>query len=290
MARQDERPIARFALSLPAGAIYFGLFLLPLAVLFIESLRPFEPGFVGGRPDAGFTLENYAGLLSGSFSAALATTLRIGLLASLASVILALPLAHVCARSSSARLTAFLIGLFVLLMFLGVLVRAYALQLTLGAVGPMRPVLLSLGIVPTSRAYVEFVVGAGLLHYILPMSVLTLIGPLRSIHPNLHESAQSLGASAWMAHATITLPLSAPGILTAFLFSFTFSLSAFVIPMILGSGRVNFVSSLVYTRFSEIANYPSGAAISIGLLVLALAIVALLSVLARRWTSLRLHV
>jgi putative spermidine/putrescine transport system permease protein len=281
--------MAPYLLSLPAAAIYLGLFVLPLAVLFVESLRPFEPGFVGGRPDAGLTLENYAGLLSGSFSAALTTTLRIGFLASVTGIILALPLAHVCARGSHARLITLLIGFFVLLMFLGVLIRAYALQLTLGAVGPLRPVLLSLGIAPTSKGYIEFIVGAGLLHYILPLCVLTLVGPLRSVHPSLHESAQSLGASSWMAHATVTLPLCAPGILTAFLFSFTFSLSAFVIPMILGSGRVNFVSSLVYTRFSEIANYPSGAAISVGLLVLALATVALLSALVRRWTSVRLH-
>lgn len=281
--------VARLALSVPAAAIYLGLFTLPLAVLFVESLRPFVPGFIGGSRDAGLTLSNYQNLLSGAFSAALATTLKLGLAASLAGVALALPLAHICARSNSRRVETMLIGFLILLMFLGVLVRAYALQLFLGSVGPLRPLLNVLGIATTNRAYIEFTVCAGLLHYVLPMSVLTLIGSLRSIHSSLHECAQSLGASAWMAHATITLPLCAPAILTAFLFSFTFSLSAFVIPMILGSGRVNFVSTLVYTRFSEIANYPSGAAISISLLALSLTAVAVLSTAVRRWTSLRSH-
>ena len=81
---------------------------------------------------------------------------------------------------------------------------------------------------------------------------------------------------------TITLPLCAPGLLAAFLFAFTFSISAFVIPMILGKGRVQFISNLIYNRFSEIADYPSGAAISIVLFIVALATVYLMSRAANR--------
>ena len=47
--------------------------------------------------------------------------------------------------------------------------------------------------------------------------------------------------------------------------------------MILGKGRVLFISNLIYNRFSEIADYPSGAAISIVLFVVALTIVYLTS-------------
>ena len=76
------------------------------------------------------------------------------------------------------------------------------------------------------------------------------------------------------------------GLLAAFLFAFTFSISAFVIPMILGKGRVLFVSNLIYTRFSEIADYHSGAAISIVLFVVALSVVYVLSrQIAKRWNG-----
>jgi ABC-type spermidine/putrescine transport system permease subunit I len=74
--------------------------------------------------------------------------------------------------------------------------------------------------------------------------------------------------------------------LAAFLFAFTFSISAFVIPMILGKGRVLFVSNLVYNRFSEIADYPSGAAVSIVLFSVALAMVYVLSSQINRRLSL----
>ncbi len=275
--------------ALPVTAIYAALFVLPLAVLWVESVRTFEPGYVGARPDAALTAQNYLDLLSGAFADTLLTTLRIGLLASLAGVALALPLAYLCARNLRAGLAKGLLALFVLLMFLGVLVRTYALQLMLGSVGPLRPLLLALGVAPNGRGYIEFCVGAGLLHYIIPLSALTLIPALRAIDPRLLESALSLGASRTVAHATVTLPLCARGLLAAFLLSMTFSISAFVIPMVLGRGRVNFVSGLVYTRFSEIANYPSGAAIAIATLAVSLVVVAGLAALVRRWTNARIH-
>lgn len=276
-------------LSIPVMVIYAALFALPLAVLGVESIKTFEPGYVGSRPGAELTLGNYQALTSGAFLDTLFTTFRIGTLASASGLLLAFPLAFVCARSSRPRLSRDLLILFVLLMFLGVLVRTYALELMLGAVGPMRPVLLALGIAPNGRDWIEFCVAMGLMHYIIPLCVLTMIPVIRSINPQLVDSALSLGASRTVAHATITLPLCANGLLSAFLLSMTFSLSAFVIPMILGRGRVNFVSSLVYTRFSEIANYPSGAAIAITTLVLSLAVVAALSLAARRWTKARIH-
>ncbi len=92
---------------------------------------------------------------------------------------------------------------------------------------------------------------------------------------------RSLGAPAWRAHLTITLPLSRAGLVAAFLIALTFSISAFVIPMVLGKGRVLFVSNTIYDRFSEIADYPSGAAISVVMLVVSLLVVMGLSSLGR---------
>jgi len=126
----------------------------------------------------------------------------------------------------------------------------------------------------------------GLLHYVVPMSALVLIGTIQNVNPRLVEAAQALGAAKWKSHLKVTIPLSARGLLSAFLISFTLSISAFVIPMILGKGRVLFISNLIYNRFSEIANYPSGAAISIVLFAVALVIVYVMSrQVNKRWTT-----
>lgn len=269
----------------PAGAVFLGFFFLPMAGLFIESFRLYVPGSIGSAADAPFTFNNYAELLTPSFAGFFYETLRISIVASLIGLLFSFPLAYWITRRLSPRWRAIVVGLFVTLMFLSVLVRTYALELTFGAIGPLRPLLLELGISPNGRAYIETLVGAGLLHYIVPMSTLTLLGTIQNVDPRLVDAAQVLGAPGWKAHLNITMPLCMRGLLAAFLFAFTFSISAFVIPMILGKGRVLFISNLIYNRFSEIANYPSGAAVSMVLFFVALSIVYFTSrQVNKRWT------
>lgn len=270
-------------LLVPSAAVFLGLFVLPMAALLVESFRVFQPGRVGSIAGAPLTLANYAELITPSFLRFFVETFRISLLASLAGLIAAFPLAYVIARRLGQSGRSVAIGGLIVLMFLSVLVRTYSLELTFGAVGPARDLLIVFGVSPNSRTYIELLVAAGLLHWIVPVAALTLIGTIQNIDPRLTEAAQALGAPAWKAHLTVTLPLSIRGLLAAFLFSFTFSISAFVIPMILGRGRVLFVSNLIYNRFSEVANYPSGAAISIVMLTVSLAMVYLLSNLLARW-------
>jgi ABC-type spermidine/putrescine transport system permease subunit I len=273
-------------LLLPAATVFMGLFFLPLAGLLVESFRLYTPGRVGSATDAAFTLINYEELVTPAFVQFFFETLRISLLASLAGVIFSFPLAYWITRQLSARFRTAAIGLFITLLFLSVLVRTYALELTFGAAGALRPVLLFLGVSPNSRGYIELLVGGGLIHYIVPMATLTLLGTVQKVDSRLFDAAQALGAPAWRAHLTITIPLCVPGMLAAFLFAFTFSISAFVIPMILGKGRVLFISNLIYNRFSEVADYPSGAAISIVLFGVALAIVYGISrEVSKRWNT-----
>jgi putative spermidine/putrescine transport system permease protein len=263
------------SLYLPAASIYAVLFLLPLGGLFLESFRPFTPGRVGSAADAPLTLANYSELMTPSFLEFFLQTLRISLLASFVGLIFSFTLAYWITRRMSPTGRAIAIGFLVCLMFLSVLVRTYALELTFGAAGPFRAFLISLGIYPNSRGYIELLVAGGLLHYIVPLATLTLLTTIQNVDPRLFDAAQTLGAPGWRAHLNITLPLCRDGLLAAFLFSFTFSISAFVIPMILGKGRVLFISNLVYNRFSEIADFPSGAAISIVLFLVSITIVYL---------------
>jgi len=273
-----------FPLLFPGIGIFLGLFFAPLAGLFIESFRLYTPGNIGTAATAPFTLANYTELLTSAFVEFFLQTIRISFFASLASLIFAFPFAYSIARLLSPRWRTIAVEFFVVLMFLSVLVRTYALELTFGSTGPFRQTLLALGIAPNGRSYIEVLVGAGLVHYIVPMATLTLLATIQNVDPRLVDAAQALGAPGWRAHLSITLPLCARGILASFLFAFTFSISAFVIPMILGKGRVLFISNLVYNRFSEIADYPSGAAISVVLFLVALTIVYLTSrQVSRRW-------
>ena len=271
-------------LVMPAVVVFAVIFLAPMAGLVVESFKLFTPGRVGPVEGSPLTLGNYTELLNASFFGFFLETFKIGAAATLVGLLFAFPMAYVTARHMSPRLRALFVGFLITLMLLSVLVRTYALELTFGSVGILRGLLSYLDISPNSSGYIECLVGVGLLHYIIPVAALTLLGTIQNLDSRLVDAAQSLGAPGWKAHLSITLPLSMPGILSAFLVSLTFSISAFVIPMVLGKGRVLFLSNLIFNRFSEIANYPSGAAISIVMLIVSLFVVYLVSHFATaRW-------
>lgn len=265
----------------PASLILVGGFALPLMELLAESLRRFTPGRVGIVPDAPFTLANYGDLFGGAFADVLLTTFWIGGLASLLALVVAFPLAWCIVRRFSPRWRTVSLGVMITLVLSSVLVKTYAVELTFGSVGLTRPLMLTLGIAPNARATINAVVVAGLVHAIIPVAVLTLVGAVQSIDPRLIEAAEVLGAPAFAAHREITLPLALPALLSSFLVSLTFAISAFVIPMVLGRGRVLFISNIIYTRFSDIANYPSGAAVSLAMLAVSMAVIVGMSALRR---------
>jgi putative spermidine/putrescine transport system permease protein len=266
---------------LPAVLIFAALFIVPMAGLVMESFRLFTPGRIGAVAGAPFTLNNYAELLNLSFLGLFIETFRVSVLATIVGLIVSYPLAWYVVRRFSPRGRVLATGFLITLILLSMLVRTYAIELTFGSVGILRPALRVLGISPNSGWYIQCLVGAGLLHYIIPVSTLTLLGTVQNVDPRLLDAAQTLGAPAWRSHLTITLPLSRAGLVSAFLIALTFSISAFVIPMVLGKGRVLFVSNTIYNRFSEIADYPSGAAISVVMLVVSLLVVIGISSLGR---------
>ena len=268
----------------PGLGVFLVLLVLPLANIVEESFRLFEPGRIGAAKDAPYTLFNYAELVEPAYLYYFVETVRFGLVSSTIALLIAFPIAYLTARQPSPLLRRFAIGFLIGMMFLSTLVRVYALQLTFGPTGIARLLAGALGMSPNGRTYTEMVVVFGLLHYLIPISAITLLGTIQNINPRFGEAAQTLGAARWKAHLTITVPLCVPGILSAFLICFTLCLSAFVVPMILGKGKVLFVSNLIYARFSEIANYPSGAAVSITMLVMSLAIIyGITRLVAARW-------
>jgi putative spermidine/putrescine transport system permease protein len=267
---------------LPALAVLVVLLALPLLLVAVESLRVFVPGRVGSMSGSPLTLENYAALIDTAYLGYFLDTFRISLIASLIALVLGMPIAYRIAHLAHARRRRLWIGFLAALLFLNVLVRVYGIALAMGPAGFGRDLASLLGTSLNGRPYIELAVVAGLLHCLIPMAALTLVGPMQNLNPRLIEAAQVLGTPLWKAHVRITLPLSAKPLLSAFMLCFTFCLSAFVIPLILGKGRILFVSNLVYNRFGEVGNFPGGAAIALVLLLVSLAVVYAISRITTR--------
>jgi putative spermidine/putrescine transport system permease protein len=268
------------ALLLAPALLIVALFLLaPIALMAVESFHPFVPGRAGSG--AGWTLVNYTELASAAYAFYFYDTFRIGFIVAALAVALAAPVAWHAARTRRHGLRLFIFGMLISLLFLSLIAKLYAIQMTWGATGPFTFFGRWIGIPVNSPRYAEVQVLIGLLHFVLPVATLMLIGTFQNINPKLEQAAESLGAPRWHVATSVTLPLAVPGLLSAFMIGFAMCISNFVVPLILGRGVVLFTTNLMYTRFTDVANYPSGAAIGIIMLILAIAIVWLLTVIVR---------
>ncbi|MER8486409.1 ABC transporter permease subunit [Mesorhizobium sp. M1322] len=269
-------------LLLPAIAVYSLLFGLPIGMALAESFKQFSPGRIGSIEGAAFTFENYAELARPVYARYVIQTYALSFAAATIAVLISFPITYVITRHFSPTSRKVALSIAVGMLFFSSLVRIYAIQLTFGTGGLVDPITSALGLSTSNGWYINFLIIAGLCHYEIPTGVIMLFGTVNNLNPRLHEAAQSLGASACASHFTITIPLCVRGIVGVFLVLLTQGISAFAVPWILGKGRVLFVSNLIYSRFSESANFPSGSAISIMMIILSVLLIFVLARFAAR--------
>ena len=96
----------------------------------------------------------------------------------------------------------------------------------LGANGLLNQGLLALGIIsqPLKILNTETAVIVGMIHLLIPYMILSLVGVLQSIDPNVEYAAYSLGATPAQTFAKVVFPLSLPGILSGCVLVFTMSI------------------------------------------------------------------
>ena len=264
----------------PGLLILAGLMIAPIALMAVQSFRP----FAGGRAWAsGWTLTNYTELIEPAYAFYFWDTFRIGFIVSVVAVTMGTPLAWQAARTNRRIVRVSIFGLLITLLFLSLIAKLYAIQMTWGATGPLAFFGSLIGVPVRSPGYAEVQVFMGLLHFVLPLATLMMIGTFQNISPRLEEAATSLGAPRWHVALSVTLPLAMPGLLAAFMIVFAMCISNFVVPLILGRGVVLFTTNLMYTRFSDVANYPSGAAIGVIMLVIACSLVYAMTSLVRHF-------
>ncbi len=269
-----------YLLLLPA-LLALGLFAAAFLSFVTISFETATPGTIltHGPP----TLANYRSVLASPLARSTALdTLRLAALMTVLTAVLGYPLAYVLARSTSRwkrRLVLF--GLIVTFLSGGV-TRAYAWLIILGNRGLINQMLAALGL-PTFRlVHNETGVVIGVVHFLLPFFVLTLLAALKNIPLSLEECARNLGASRWRVFWHVVLPLSIPGLVSAASLSFAGALSAFLFPELLGGGRVHMASNVIFETILTDFNLPRVAAMAGLFLVLALVALGLLGALERR--------
>jgi putative spermidine/putrescine transport system permease protein len=168
-------------------------------------------------------------------------------------------------------------------LFLGEVVRTYSWIIVFGNTGFINSILMALSLIdkPIQFMFTTFAVVVALVHVTIPIMVIMLSAALAHIDRDYMKAAESLGAGPVRAFLTITLPLSMPGIIAGFTTAFAWTFSAFATPQLIGGGRVNMVSNLVYQLGFASFNFPFAASLCVTALILTVAVLALLRIAVR---------
>ena len=267
-----------------ALAFCAALFALPLAITLITSFRNSPAmGVVGDE----WTFANYVKLThDGYFAGVLLTTVELGLVTATAATIVAYPLAYFIVRSPS-RWVKVILALIIAPMFISSVVRALGWILVLGEFGPLNVALQSLGVIsaPLKLTYNFAGVVIAVIHWVFPFVVLILVAAIHAVNPVLEEVANDLGAGVWQTFTRVTLPLTLPGIVSAFLLALSATVSGYTTMVLMGGGKVKVASMVVADYFRGVLDYPAGAAVSVVLLFTTLGLAMLSHLAAKRGST-----
>lgn len=248
----------------PAGAWLLVMLVLPLSVVFIFSFGERAPA--GGYLPA-VTLEQYVNLPA-RFTA-FKNTLMLAPLGTLAALLIAYPLAYQLAVRTRDKWKTLLLVLVIVPFWTSILIRSYAWIFILGGRGI--PTLLDLvGIEDVRLINTQFAVLIGIIYGYLPLMVFPIYVSLDRLDKRLLEASSDLGAPPFATFVQVTLPMSISGIATGCMLVFILLMGEFLIPALLGGGKVFFVGNALVDLFLQSRNWAYGSAVAVMLIVIML--------------------
>jgi spermidine/putrescine transport system permease protein len=245
-------------------------YLIMLSISFYSRQFPFHV------PD--FQFGNYAILLQDSqYWTVLLRSLKVSVLVSLLAFAMGYPLAYFLAfKVRSERLRLFLYVATIVPLWVSYLLRAYTWKTILGSEGILNSFLMWIGILDqpsTLFLYNEFAMVVTMAYIFTPFMVMPIYASLEKIPRSLIEASKDLGAARFGTFFRITLPLTMPGVLAGFTFTFGLSVGDFISPLLVGGPYSNMISNVIATQFGMAMNWPLGAALGVVMLFIVLGVI-----------------
>lgn len=251
------------------GVIYLG----SLAALLLQSFYSIDE--FSGMVVREFTLKTYGELLRPQNYDIILRTLTMSAAVTLASAIIAFPIAYYAARFAKGRWKAvFYLGI-MLPLWSSYLVKVYAWKLILAKEGIITWA--------ATQTHTNFLLDAALalpgiggnslstsymgmflvFTYVwLPFMILPMQASLERVPTSMLEASQDLGATRAQTFRTVILPLALPGIIAGSIFTFSLTMGDYIIPQIVGNSA-NFIGMAVYQLQGTAGNTPLAAAFAV---------------------------
>ncbi|NLE15181.1 MAG: iron ABC transporter permease [Spirochaetales bacterium] len=240
------------------GFMVLGLFAIVLVFIAYPLIEAVRLSFM---KDGVFSLQTWKESLSPTYLVALWGSLRLGILTATISTLVGYMFAFLIERTSFRQKK-----LMTTLATMPVISPPFSLSLSIillfGNNGLISKQLLHLNTSIYGLGGLTLVQIIGM----FPIAFMTISGVLRQIDSTVEDASLDLSATRWQTFKSITLPLSAPGILSAWLLVFTNSLADFANPLLL-SGDYRVLSTEAYMLVTGRSNLGAGSALSFILLM-----------------------
>jgi spermidine/putrescine transport system permease protein len=261
-AEETEHTGYPFHLALPSLAFYCAFFLVPLGFLLLFAVST-PVGF--GGVEYGFDLGNFETALDELYLEVFLRTLRTAAIGTLLIILVGYPLAYWIARYAPENKRGLLLALIIVPFWTSFLIRTYSFLIVLSPEFFLSDLLQDLRLTdgPLAILNTTAAIQIGLVYNYLPLFVLPLYATLERMDWRLVDAATDLGASQWAAFRQITLRLTAPGLITGTLLVFIPMMGEYVIPLVLGGGRVDLIGNVIQRLFLEAQDYALGAALAV---------------------------
>ena len=226
-------------LLLPAIVLLALAFVTPVAGMLLMSVQ---------SSAGGFTLDNFTRLFTSEYHLQAALrSLRLGVIQTVITLIIAIPLSYVMARAGS-KVRSFLLIVVILPLMTSVVVRTFGWVVLMGPSGLLMKIPGAELLVGGTQGFLGTETGVviAMVQVLLPFAVLSILGVISGIRPQLEEAARTLGAGFWRTLWHVVLPLAIPGIVAGASLVFVLSVSSFITPRFIGGAQIPVFAQTIY--------------------------------------------
>ena len=165
-----------------------------------------------------------------------------------------------------------------------ILIRSYAWIFLLGGKG-IPSLIAALGLGDVQLINTPFAVLVGIVYGYLPLMVFPIYVALERLDTRLLEASAALGCPPARTFWSVTLPISMPGVATGCMLVFILLMGEFLIPAMLGGGKVFFVGNALVDLFLQSRNWAFGSAVAAALVAVMLITVTAYMRATRAWAG-----
>lgn len=270
-----RRPGMLIAVMLAPPLIWLGVvYIGSLLALLVQSFYAIDE-FSGLVDRSQFTLKTYGELFQPQNVDIIVRTVVMATLVTLASALIAFPIAYVAARYARGKWKAlFYLGV-MLPLWSSYLVKIYAWKLILAKEGIFNWLFEQAHLTWLLEAYLAIPVIGGnslsisytgtfivFVYVWMPYMILPIQAAIERVPANLIDASSDLGASPVKTFRHVIFPLALPGIIAGSIFTFSLTLGDYIIPQIIGSSRF-FIGQAVYSHQGTAGNIPLAAAFTV---------------------------